>query len=156
MPLPDGISRTKANYIVNTFDFVHALFVEYSDVVRAAAYVLLAIGAAKALHINVGTLGPSIAKEARDLLKARPTTGSFNALALVLILCFGIFLGAADKISIVFGVLSRILGEEKAKELVSGGAWIAFIALCIFAFLSLRAVERVEVQTKSARQNNRR
>lgn len=147
LPLPDGNGRTKATCIVTGLDFVYALFLEYSDIVRAAAYLLLAVGAAKVLHIDVGTLGSFIAKEGTDLLKAKPTTGSFNALGLVFIFVFGIFLAVADKLSFVFHMLSTILGEGHAKELISGGAWIAFIALCVFAFVSLRAVERVEVLT---------
>jgi hypothetical protein len=137
---------------VTGFDFVHALFVEYSDVIRTAAYLLLVIGAAKVFHINLGVLGPSIAKEMRELLKVKPTTGAANALGLLLIFIFGIYLVVADKFSVVLGAVSALLGAAKAKELVSGGAWIAFICLCVFAFVSLRSVERVEVATIRARQ----
>jgi hypothetical protein len=130
------------------------LLLSYRDLIETIIYFGLALIACKIFHIDVASFPKNLLREFRDLLKLKPTTGAINAIALIILFATFVFLAFGEKIATLFSFLSRLIGDAKTKELLTGAVPFLALALFVFAIFSVRTVSKVE--SDAARRRHRR
>lgn len=127
-------------------NLVRLLVAEFKVEIRLAIYLVAFIVLFKVTHIDIRGVCRTIIREAKDFAGVKFTVGSMNVLNLIVILVGVLVLVLGIEGTHIFKYISSIVGKEKTTFLNESGLEYGIVTLGLFAWLSVWAFMRVEIE----------
>ncbi len=127
-------------------NLVRYLVTEFKGEIRFVIYAVVFIVLFRVTHIDIRGVYRTIIREAKDFAGVKFTVGSINVLNLILVLVCVLVLVFGTEGTHIFKYISSIVGREKATFLNESGFEYGIVTFGLFAWLSVWAFMRVEIE----------